>query len=252
MVNRMSKLIDKIERKLGLIPLTPYLPDSLNKESWANIIIDDSLSSFSRYFPYKVKYLVDNRTKNINGWYYINDDLIGNANIIGIGDIAWDCMTNQSNLFGLGSSGYLYNNASIGMSINDISNIIINANIGSMFNSNVYILTDGTNKFKVVSITDAPIMLDPLVIYIFISHDSSLATIEDTRMEIFERLAKADIAKFLYQNLKYYQFDTVLAQVDLKLNDLEQEGEKADQIREELQQSYVSAANKAMPMMMTI
>ena len=55
MANDMTLLLNKLERRLGLIPLTKHLPEEYNKEAWANLIQTDTLVTFSRYFPNKVK-----------------------------------------------------------------------------------------------------------------------------------------------------------------------------------------------------
>ena len=48
--NRMNKLLDKIERRLGVKQLN--LPDYLTKDKWAEeVIANETLDTFSRYFP---------------------------------------------------------------------------------------------------------------------------------------------------------------------------------------------------------
>ena len=70
-------------------------------------------------------------------------------------------------------------------------------------------------------------------------------------MNTFEALAQADIANFLYSNLKYYDgLETIYATVDLKLNDLSSEAGKRDQIIEDLKNSYVTFSNVNQPLIM--
>jgi hypothetical protein len=72
-------------------------------------------------------------------------------------------------------------------------------------------------------------------------------------MEIFEELAEADVAKFLYEELKYYDgLETVYANIDLKMNDLEAKASKREEIVNRLDESHVSAANTHQPMIFTI
>jgi hypothetical protein len=48
--NNMTNLLNKIENRLGVKMLN--LPEKLNKNTWASeVIIPDTLVSFSRYFP---------------------------------------------------------------------------------------------------------------------------------------------------------------------------------------------------------
>jgi hypothetical protein len=68
-------------------------------------------------------------------------------------------------------------------------------------------------------------------------------------MNTFEALAQADIAGFLYNNLKYFDgLETIYAQIDLKMGDLQNEAQKRDQIIETLQNSYVSFSNQVQPL----
>ena len=41
--NNISKLVDKIEWRLGLIPLSPHLPEQFGKDAWAKVIKEDTL-----------------------------------------------------------------------------------------------------------------------------------------------------------------------------------------------------------------
>ena len=78
-------------------------------------------------------------------------------------------------------------------------------------------------------------------------------TISPTMMETFEKLAQADIATMLYQQLKYYDgLDTVFANIDLKLDDLRAWSEKRDDIVRELDDAHVSTANEFGSLIMTV
>ena len=80
-----------------------------------------------------------------------------------------------------------------------------------------------------------------------------MVSIAPTAMEKFEQLCQADIALFLSNNLKYWDgLETVFATIDLKLSSLESEAGKRDNIIDYLEQSYVSAGNKAIPLIMTV
>lgn len=78
-------------------------------------------------------------------------------------------------------------------------------------------------------------------------------TIPNTKMTLFEELATADVAKYLWKKLlRYDNVETVFGSSDLKLSDLEQEASKRDDVLARLDEGRVSAANNAMPMMMLI
>ena len=56
-----------------------------------------------------------------------------------------------------------------------------------------------------------------------------------------------------YENLKYYDgLETVYANMDLKISDLEQKASKRDDVVQKLEDNYVSAANSKQPLMFTV
>ena len=80
MSNKMSDLLDKIERRLGTRPLN--LPDHLKKDKWADeVIIRDTIPTFSRYFPHKIKTMIDG-TKRKDRYYFIDESIAENYEIM--------------------------------------------------------------------------------------------------------------------------------------------------------------------------
>ena len=87
--NNMTLLLEKIEWRLGTQQLN--LPDYLGKDKWADIIIKDTLVTFSRYYPHQVRYILHQGvTPYKNGWYYLDEDIIGDNKILGVKDIDWE------------------------------------------------------------------------------------------------------------------------------------------------------------------
>ena len=84
--NQMTLLLNKIERRLGLSVIPT--PEGLHKEDWANIIMEDTIPEFSRYFPYCITTLV-RPTPNKDGWCFIDQDLPEGTRILGVRDIDW-------------------------------------------------------------------------------------------------------------------------------------------------------------------
>ena len=73
MFNRMTDVVNKIERRLGTAPLN--LPEELQKEHWADKVIKpDALTTFSRFFPHMVK--VQLKPEDKKDGYYLLDGLI--------------------------------------------------------------------------------------------------------------------------------------------------------------------------------
>jgi len=125
----------------------------------------------------------------------------------------------------------------------------------SLFNNQIFVEYKPPNMIKLSTVTGADITrgMKSFPVEILIKHATNLMTIPPTMMEIFEELAEADVARFLYENLKYYDgLETVYANIDLKLGDLEGRAGKRDDIVQRLDDAHVSAANTHQPLMFTI
>ena len=260
--NDMTLLLKKIERRLGLIPITPHLPKEFQREAWADIVKTDTMPTFSRFFPNRIRYVCREGDTVIrkDGWYYLKDDIIGNNKVLGITDLNWtDLGADNLSLSSLASYGYpetygyaYYGSASV---LSDqVNGLIYNANVNSLFSSgnSIYLETDEGNpmRFKLSAISGRNYNLKTFTINVLIEH-KDLATISPTKMNTFEALAQADIANFLYSNLKYYDgLETIYATVDLKLNDLSSEAGKRDQIMDDLKNAYVTFSNVNQPLIM--
>ena len=253
--NNISKLVDKIEWRLGLIPLTKHLPEEFNKDAWAKIIKEDSLLTYSRYCPRRFSFKVNKHTAHKeHGWYYIDEDYVGNQPILGIGDVDWTMFGNRS--MGLAQTfGYGVADAGIAQNftISDIIGLKNRADFASIFSNQIIPEFEPPNKFRLVASGDDDVEIGDFNIILYLKHLDSLVSIPATAMEKFEQLAQADVANFLMNNLKYWDgLETVFSTLDIKLSYLEQEAGKRDNVIDYLEQNYVSAANKGIPLIMTI
>jgi hypothetical protein len=251
-MNKMNILLSKIERRLGTKPL--MLPEDINKDKWAEeIIIPDTIATFSRYFPHMVRIKVPNTPDNKkNGYYVINTDLIGGAEILGVKDIAWDIfgecgLVQQA---GIGINDYMstYNN----YSMDDVMLLQARADMTSVFNTSIFVDFQEPNLIKLQSATHGDITggMSDIPLDIFVNHPSNLSTIPPTQMETFENLATADVASALVAYLQHYDgLETVFANVDLKLNYLENWASKREDIVSYLDDCHVNPANKNQPIM---
>lgn len=252
--NRMNKLLDKIERRLGTKQLN--LPDYLAKDKWAEeVISNETLDTFSRYFPNSMRITIDLSQKNKDGYYLIDEYIDDSIEILGVRDIDWalfsrDSLKMQEDL------GYgLYNFMSNNYSMDDIMLAQMRADHMSLFNNQIFVEYKAPNMIKLTTVTGADITrgMQSYPIEIFIKHANNLMTIPPTMMETFEELATADIAEYLYQNLKYYDgLETVYANIDMKIADLQERASKREEIVSRLEESYVSAANSKQPLMFTV
>lgn len=250
--NRMTKLLDKIERKLHLGPLN--LPDHLKKEVWADVVIaNETLDTFSRFFPNQVTITIHKHAMTKDGFYLIDEDIGDDVEIIGIKDINWRQITNchYNNYEGFTSSGFYAS----GYGTDDIALLQARANQTSLI-SNVIIpkfVPPNKVRLETASGDSVNFSIEEYPITIFIKHSPNLMTILPTMMETFEKLAIADVANFLYGELKYYDgLETVFTNSDLKLSDLESAAGTRDDIVEKLDEAHVSAANGNQPMILTI
>lgn len=251
--NKMTNLINKIERRLGTKPLN--LPEDICKDKWADeVISNDTLDTFSRYFPHKFPYeVIPSRDKKGN-YYLIDEDTIGSdVEIIGVKDINWDEFSKNYNyaITNYGSYGYIggqYN-------IDDIGLLQMRADHLSLFNNGIFVDWEPPNKIRLCSTTGLDIgrNMNKFTIDLLLKHPATLNTISPTKMEVFEKLAIADVASFLYQYLKYYDgIETVYANIDLKMSEFEKWMDKRDEVVEQLKDGYVSMANDNQPGILTV
>lgn len=259
MANDMTALVNKLERRLGLTPLVDHLPKEYTKDKWADVIRNDTLVTFSRYFPNKQRFVVNkdtcNKVKEDGKWvYYIKDEILGGNKLLGAIDIDWQD-TSSDNLSVGQTAGYGYyipNYGGMESTFDAFLSTQMSADVASLYNNNIYLEFTYPNKLSITRAGNIDVNLNSFVVNLLVEH-SNLATISPTKMETFEALAQADVARFLYMNLRYYdQLETIYMNIDLKLNELEQEANKRDDIISKLENSYVSAANDNIPYIMTV
>ena len=261
LANDMTLLLNKIERRLGLIPLTPHLPENLSKEKWANVIKEDTLVTFSRYYPNRFKMVIDDKTvdkrkdpdRNIM-WYYIKDEILCGNKLLGVRDIDWTDTSAANNSLTNGSIGTYYYPAGMACPEATLSSIVslqMYADFSSLYNRGIYIDFEYPNRFCLKGLGNTNYDLSSFVVILLLQH-KDLSTISPTKMNIFENLCQADIANFLWKNLRYYDgLDTIYINIDLKLSELQDEASKRDQIIEQLDEANVSSSNDAAPLIWT-
>lgn len=254
-MNKMNILLSKIERRLGTKPL--MLPDDINKDKWVDeVIIPDTIATFSRYFPHMVRIQIDTKPENKkNGYYLIDTDLLGGAEILGVRDIAWDVYGNNGLVQQSGIGMYDYLGAYNNYSMDDVMLLQARADMTSVFNNSIFIDFKEPNMIKLSSVTNGDITggLNVIPIDLFVNHPANLSTIPPTQMETFEKLAIADVASYLVAYLQHYDgLETVFANVDLKLSSLEKYADRRDEIVQLLDDAHVNPANKNQPIMFCI
>lgn len=259
MSNDMTLLVNKIERRLGLLPVTPHLPKELGKESWAETIMTDTMVTFSRYFPRQIQFVINSDTchkvvdkKKV--FYIIKDEYLDGVKLLGVRDIDW-ADTSGDNLSIGQTAGYGYyipNYGGIESTYEAFLGMQMSADVASLYNNNLFVEFEYPNKLRICRAGGVDVNLSSYVVNLLVQH-SNLATISPTKMETFEALAQADVANLLFMNLRYFDnLDTIFVNVDMKLSDIEQQASRRTEIIEEIKQSYVSASNDNIPYIMTV
>lgn len=252
--NRMNSLLNKLERRLGTRQLK--LPDYLTKDKWATEVIEnETLDTFSRYFPNSMHIMLDLSQRNVNGYYLLDEYIPDSVEIIGVRDIDWSLFSRDSlrlqEAQGYGTYDFMTNQ----YGLDDIALLQMRADHMSLFNNQIFVEYKPPNMIKLSTVTGSDITrgMNSFPVEILIKHASNLMTIPPTMMEIFEELAEADVARFLYEELKYFDgLETVYANIDIKMGDLENKASKRDDIVQRLDDSHVSAANAHQPLMFTV
>ncbi|MBR2212861.1 MAG: hypothetical protein IJ889_00325 [Eubacterium sp.] len=260
MANEMTKLLNKIERRIGTKALV--LPDEISKDTWAKeVIADDTIPTYSRYFPHKITVYLDRDKTPMDreGYYLLNPRMVDGAKIIGIKDINFSAFrdTGATAIPGMVSGGLGFYDFATTVSeytYDDIALLQGSANLNSVFNGHVFVDFQYPNrvKFKMaVGRQSIPFRVVPLDV--FVEHPLNLMTIPPTSMETFEKLAIADVATYLYEFLKYYDdLETVFANSNLKLDTIADKSRMRDEVVAKLEESYVSPANKNQPIMICV
>lgn len=251
--NKMNDLLDKIERRLGTRALN--LPDYLCKDKWAEVIDKDTLTTFSRYYPNSMHIQLDLSQRKRDGYYVLDEYIPDGVEILGVRDIDWSLFSRDSlrlqEAQGYGTYDFMTNN----YGLDDIALLQMRADQLSLFNNQIFIDYKAPNMIKLSCVTGADVTrgMKSFPIELLIKHAPNLMTIPPTMMETFERLATADVAIFLYEELKYFDgLETVYANMELKLQDLEQKASTRDEIVQYLDDTHVSAANSKQPLMFTV
>ena len=239
----MTSLLNKIEMRLGMAFIT--LPEQIAKDKWPKVIEEASLPTFSRFFPHKIIVDIDTH-KTKAGYYLIDDNICRNYKILGIGDIDWSRFARQAGAeqsMGYGAYDFLSNN----YGLDDVGLLQMRADHMSMFDNGIYLDFELPNRIKLTTINNQDIsrFLNTFPLEVYVQHHSDLSTISPTLMETFEDLAIADVAIFLYNNLKYFDgMDSVFANIDLKLQQLEEYANSRKDVVQILRDNYISAGNK--------
>lgn len=256
--NKMTKLLNKIERHLGTKPLN--LPEEYSKDAWAyKVIAEDTMDTFCRYFPNKMTLKVGKDVRKMNpndrGWYIIDEHIMDGIEILGAQDVDWNALSMDSTAMQLSGGFGVYGALPQDYSMEDVMMVQQRANISSIVNYVVIAEYRPPNMVKITGCYGQEItrLNNGFPLNVLIKHSLNLMTIAPTKMEMFEQLAEADVARYIYEYLKYFEgIEGNGGSFDLKLSELESKASKREDLVTELKESYISFANKNQPMIFTI
>lgn len=254
--NSMTSLLNKLERRLGTALLN--LPEKINKQAWAEIIIEDTLTTFSRYYPHVIPYTVNalrDASPKREGFYHINEDLIpGDVKIYGVRDVNLRKLMSNSIHGGEEGQGVflpIYDQYSF--SPMDIMQAQVNADLVSLMNTGIFPEYVHPHMIVIRGSLDNKIVIPSFTIELLVKHAESLHTISPTMMETFEKLALLDIKMFLWGALKHFDnLETVFGTINLKVDDWSSAEGDRESMLEKLDDLYISPDNSAHPVLVTM
>ena len=188
-------------------------------------------------------------------WYYIKDEILQGCKLLGVKDIDWMDTSARNSSLTNGSIGTYFYPSGMPCPAATFENILAlqtAADFASLYNRGITIDFQYPNRFSLRGLGNTNYDLDRFVVVLLVEH-KSINTISPTKMNIFEDLAKADIANFLYMNLRYYDgLETAYVNLDLKLSELQSEADKREGIIDVLKESAVTTANDECPIIWTV
>ena len=248
----MTDLLNKIERDLGSDELG--LKDEINKNTWPEKVIwKDTLDTFSRFFPRIFPYVLGPENKK-NDYYLIDENICSNIKIIGAKDIDWRKWSAHypGLLYGGVNS---YDMMTSGIDFEGMVDVQMMADHVSAFANGIYVEFEEPNRIRLNVVVASSFLTNfqRIPINLNVRHARNLKTIGEGKMEYFEELAKADVAKFLYGKLKMYDgLQLTSTNIDLKIADLQQKASRREELIETFRNAMTTAANKSTPAFITI
>ena len=251
--NDMTRLLNDIELRLQLKGLP--LPEQCAKNTWAELIIDQSLKTFSIYFQYPMSIIVTPELYK-DGFYFLDTWLPEGCKLLGVQDI--DFMEYKSQLSGFGFSKFGYQIDAWGMlGQPDIWDNVglsqVSSDLRSLFNLGIYPVVVPPNKVRLESVNRNVVNLHrPFPLKILIEHPG-LHTISPTMYETWIKICMVDVSDHILQYIKYHDGqDTVYGSIDLKLDRLNEWSNKRDDVINEYKEATTTTANEALPIIMTV
>lgn len=254
--NNISRIIDKISNRLGIELLMDKLPRNIDKYKWVDIIQNEVLDLYSRAYPHLIKYDF-NPTRDYNpktGTYTVNKEFLDKSSIVLLGVKGFSKEQRSTGLFPSGliydryANNNLYPDCCSGYNggIDTSLNLSMAMTQMSYFKDPLIVDFYPPNSFRITNIDYTDMLNNRIVeIELLTIHPKSLFTLSQTQLTLFENLATAKIAEFLYGNLKYYEgIESGYQAIDLKLDTIQEWMGRSEDIINQIYETFVSLSNK--------
>ena len=162
--------------------LTPHLPKQLNKEAWADVILTDTIVTFSKYFYHKIRFVVNDETcfsrvENGVKVYYIKDEYLQGLVLLGVMDIDWTDFS-ADNLSVSQTAGYGYYTPEyvgcISCSFETLMGYQMAADMTSLYNRGIFIEFQDPNKLILTNAINTTVDLKSFVVDLLVQHPNLL------------------------------------------------------------------------------
>lgn len=237
-------LLKKLKMNLGL----KSLPSIRDDDELLDIIYTETLPTFSNFFPHIVESTIDvghdNRVKDTKDVYYLFDESDNNyfgedITVLGVMELV--------TIAGRGGATYSGLDAAYGMNTMDtIMNNIAFSGITSLLKSgSTYGLYEfiAPNKIRICrghidQITNRD-KDNGVKCKLYCTHPKNLATIPQTKLEFFYKLAETDVKRILFEELKRYKsIDTTYGEIDLQIDNWEDsDGSRREELIDKMRNS---------------
>lgn len=225
----ITNLISTLKRRLGI----KYFNLPVTDEDYLEVILEDTLVTFSSYYPYYIDIPLDmDKDKVDENLFKINRQFLADyMDIITVEDVHY-APTNMAYPFAYQQSLYDYIDISAGMNAEGMMNIPIPFEFRH------------PDKIKIEENLYG-CYANGLSLRVGVTHHKSLATISVGLREAFIRLAEIDIRKFLYENLKHFdKVDTTFGQIDLSLDAWQSADDDRTALLNEWDETYLNNREK--------
>jgi len=224
----LTSMLKSIKRRLGVTMF------KLDDKDLIDILKEETLYTFSTYFPHYITVKHDLSTMKVQGkpnYYYINKAAVGNFQILSIEDMkVSDVM-----------SAYLPYTTTYS-AIDIFTDIQMAATYEDMISTPITFYYVPPDQFMIDA---GPSMLTNLNVQFTVVHPDNLSTVNPSFKEQLLKLATLDIQIYLYNTLRHMdKIDTSFGQVDLKIDRWEDAEDKRSALLEEWDANYLASRRR--------